>query len=312
MRCWLLALLICLQRRGGSAAEDSAGTGDATGVMVQTCTFKGKSVHAQRCSGLRHCDAWNGQYGPQSDTYDCSRVEAEAVASVQGLFAGVDSTEVHTACWEALMTLHCARVFGQMQCEGAAELGVGTKPCSSACERISADCAEHTAGAQLGSGGLTCTAEMGYDTDPSICAPLPRQDQLVLAAQHGLSPLAVDFIQLWEADEERYDDTFLTSTHHTSRSEMKGWSFYTNGPRWFDPTWFGLEAGTAIQRQYSQLQAAEYVLRARIARRLKETGEEPDPVLLKQLVRTPFALLQLEQKLSPLCRAATARGGSPS
>ena len=67
---------------------------------------------------------------------------------------------------------------------------------------------------------------MGYDTDPSNCAPLPRQDQLVLAAQHGLSPLAVDFIQLWEADEERYDDTFLTSTHHTSRSEMKGTTIF--------------------------------------------------------------------------------------
>lgn len=254
------------------------------GLMAQTCTFKGKSVHPQRCSNLRHCTAWNGHYGPHSDAFDCSRAEAEAVASVQELFSGVGSTEVHTACWEALLTLHCARVFGQMQCEGAAELGLGTKPCSSACERISADCAEHTS-AEAGSKSLMCTAELGYDTDASNCAPLPRQDQLVLAAQHGLSPLAVDFIQLWESDEEKYGDTFLTATHHTSRSEMKGWSFYTNGPRWFDPSWFGLEEGTAIQRQYSQLQAAEYVLRARIARRQKETGEEPDPVLLKQLVR---------------------------
>lgn len=243
MRCrpslLLLLLLVCLHRRCGTAAEGGATTSDAAALMAQTCTFKGQTVHPQRCSGLRHCTAWNGHYGPQSGALDCSRAEAEAVASVQGLFLGVDSTEVHTACWEALMTLHCARVFGQMQCERSAELGLGTKPCSSACERISADCAEHTT-VQVGSGALTCTAEMGYDTEPANCTPLPRQDQLVLAAQHGLSPLAVDFIQLWESDEERYDDTFLTSTHHTSRSEMKGWSFYTNGPRWFDPTWFGL------------------------------------------------------------------------
>ena len=242
----LLLLLLCLHRRCGTAAEGGAATSDAAGLMAQTCTFKGQSVHPQRCSGLRHCKAWNGHYGPQSGALDCSRAEAEAVASVQGLFLGVDSTEVHTACWEALMTLHCARVFGQMQCEGSAELGLGTRPCSSACERINADCAEHTS-AQIGSGALTCTAEMGYDTDPSNCAPLPRQDQLVLAAQHGLSPLAVDFIQLWESDEERYDDTFLTSTHHTSRSEMKGWSFYTNGPRWFDPTWFGLVCSSILR-----------------------------------------------------------------
>ena len=107
----MLVLLLCLQRRGGTAAEDSDGTGDAAGLMAQACTFKDKTVHPQRCSGLRHCGAWNGQYGPQSDVYDCSRAEAEAVASVQGLFTGIDSTEVHTACWEALMTLHCARVF---------------------------------------------------------------------------------------------------------------------------------------------------------------------------------------------------------
>ena len=57
----------------------------------------------------------------------------------------------------------------------------------------------------------------------------------------------------------------------TARSELKGWSFYTKGARWFDPAWFGQEQeGSPAQRQYSQLQAAEYVLRARIKRRAEE------------------------------------------
>ena len=106
----------------------------------------------------------------------------------------------------------------------------------------------------------------------------------MLAAQHGLSPLAVDYIAQWEADEQTYDDTFLSSTHHTARSELKGWSFYTKGARWFDPAWFGQEQeGSPAQRQYSQLQAAEYVLRARIKRRAEEEGGGGDEALLRQL-----------------------------
>jgi hypothetical protein len=298
---WLLLVLlsdVSLCPASDTAGDEGAADTAAAGLVAQSCTFKGKPVHPQRCSGLRHCDAWNGRYGPQSDLLYCARAEAQAVAAVDGLFAGVEGTQVHTACREALTALHCARVFGELQCEGGAELGLGTKPCSSACERISADCAEHTT-AQSGSGALVCTAEAGYDTDPANCELLPRQDQLVLAAQHGLSPLAVDFIGLWESDEEKYDDTFLSATHRTSRSEMKGWSFYTNGPRWFDPTWFGLEGGTAIQRQYSQLQAADHVLRARITRRQKETGEEPDPVLLKQLVSTRARARARNQPTNP-------------
>jgi hypothetical protein len=280
-------LLGCALVLPAAVLSDAAAAGGneehPAGLVAQACTFKGKPVQPQRCSGLRYCEAYNGKYGPQSDLLDCKSVEAQAVGAVNGLFDGVeDSSQVHSACWVALVALHCARVFGQLSCEDGAKLGLGAKPCSSACERIVADCAEHVTASSSGF-ALKCTADEGYDTDPANCATLPKQDQLVLAAQHSLSPMAADLVGLWSSDEEKYDDVFLSATHRTSRSEMKGWSFYTNGPRWFDPAWFGLEGGTAIQRQYSQLQAAEHVLRVRIDRRKKETGEEPDPMILNQL-----------------------------
>lgn len=283
-------------RRAASAAAAAAlwvaghvGSARGGGSAVR-CSVGGEPVEPVRCAGLSHCVAWNGRDGPS----DCRAVEAQAVAAVDELFDGVAVTEVHTACKDALTALHCARAFSAMECDGdAAGLALTAPPCGAACERILADCARHTALGPLQPAGAAelCSAEDGYGADEASCAELPRQDQLVLAAQHGLSPLAVDYIAQWEADEQTYDDTFLSSTHHTARSELKGWSFYTKGARWFDPAWFGQEQeGSPAQRQYSQLQAAEYVLRARIKRRAEEEGGEGeegggggDEALLRQL-----------------------------
>lgn len=215
--CLLLVLASAVAAAGGDEASGDEEQ-QAGGLVAQVCTFRGKPVQPQRCSGLRHCEAYNGKYGPQSDMLDCKRAEAQAVSAVSGLFDGVDSTQVHSACWDALLALHCARVFGQLSCEDGAKLGLGAKPCSSTCERIVADCAEHAT--VKGGFALQCTADEGYDTDPANCAALPKQDQLVFAAQHSLSPLAADLVGLWSSDEEKYDDVFLSATHRTSRSEM--------------------------------------------------------------------------------------------
>jgi len=64
----------------------------------------------------------------------------------------------------------------------------------------------------------------------------------MLAAQHGLSPIAADYVEIWRADPVKFHNTFLRKVHQDNLANLKGWSFYgMQGPRWFDPRWFGHE-----------------------------------------------------------------------
>jgi hypothetical protein len=93
-----------------------------------------------------------------------------------------------------------------------------------------------------------------------------------LAAQHGLSPLAADYVEIWRSNPEKYDQRFLkvvswlhphvapcvnlitcvgaraVQTHSENLASVKGWSFYgMQGPRWFNPRWFGLDDTPVVQ-----------------------------------------------------------------
>jgi hypothetical protein len=195
--------------------------------------------------------------------FTCGSIEDAAERnSLAARDASADHT--HSACHSAIATLDCAIAFSRFQCGGEPQYG---KPCISVCRKIVSDCKNAARESDLANTWDVeemCTLERGFGEDAS-CAEIPRENQLMVAAANGLSPLAVNYAELWQ-DETKFDDHFLHVAHAQARAAAKGQSFIASGPRWFG-SYFFEDATSLVQDQFSQAQASEHVLRERVIKR---------------------------------------------
>ena len=178
-----------------------------TTASGDSCAYKGEPSGSERCAGLAVCSAWNGKLGPLGASVGgCAAAEALAVLASLSLAPGGVEPDA-PACRDALRALACAAVMSRFGCPGQP---AAAKPCSSACAKVLTDCGADAAAGAARCGGADFAAD-------GSCAEIPQQNQIMLAAQYGLSPIAVSKIEEWT---DR-DDAFLRGALNLLRSPSR-------------------------------------------------------------------------------------------
>lgn len=212
----LLALVLAAP--GGFASADAP---KGACVFVADGSHAGVPTDLQRCDGLEHCAAWDGQQGPlpsmENGNVGCQALDRLAAGGPLTLWveSALPRGGKGTACYDAMSSLDCALAFARVRCGGGTNTANGVvaqpqpvygKPCLSVCHKIVEECnrfAEPDEGDTLLEKETVCSLSVGFGSDRD-CQEVPRQSQIVKAASNALSPLAVDYADLWK-DEAKFN-----------------------------------------------------------------------------------------------------------